>query len=115
MHPVYRLQKTVVNLGVPITGKRPRKRTMIGDDEFERSRGRAMEAHDKQRRKMEADRTGEKTLTKLAEMKTGRVVSFPKLADLRLHRRTIPRRKVPDERYAHQCKKKSGGVAQDVQ
>jgi hypothetical protein len=40
-------KKTVVNLGVPITGKRPRKRTMIGDDEFERSRGRAMEAHDK--------------------------------------------------------------------
>jgi hypothetical protein len=40
-------KKTVINLRVPITGKRPRKRTMIGDDEFERSRGRAMEAHDK--------------------------------------------------------------------
>ena len=49
-------KKTVVNLGVPITGKRPRKRTMIGDDEFERSRGRAMEAHDKQLRKLR--RTG---------------------------------------------------------
>ena len=47
-------KKTVVNLGVPITGKRPRKRTMIGDDEFERSRGRAMEAHDKQLGKLAA-------------------------------------------------------------
>jgi len=37
-------QRTVINLGVPITGKRPRRRTMIGDDEFERSRDRAMEA-----------------------------------------------------------------------
>jgi hypothetical protein len=30
-------RKTVVNLGVPVTGKRPPKRTMLGDDEFERS------------------------------------------------------------------------------
>ena len=34
--------RTVINLGIPITGQRPPKRTMIGDDEFERSRGRAM-------------------------------------------------------------------------
>ena len=45
-------RKTIVNLGVPITGKRPPKRTMLGDDEFERSRGRAQEAYDKQRRKI---------------------------------------------------------------
>ena len=85
-------KKTVVNLGVPITGKRPRKRTMIGDDEFERSRGRAMEAHDKQLRKLEEDRTGEKTLAKLAELKTGREVTFPRLGDLARHWDAIPRR-----------------------
>jgi len=55
-------QKTVINLEVPITGKRPPKRTMLGDDEFERSRGRAMEAYAKQRKKMEEDRTGTKAL-----------------------------------------------------
>ena len=32
-------RKMVINLGVPITGKRPPKRTMLGDDEFERSPG----------------------------------------------------------------------------
>ena len=83
-------RKTVVNLGVPITGKRPRKRTMIGDDEFERSRGRAMEAHDKHLRKLKEDRTGEKTLTKLA--------------DLLKHWEAIPRRKAPDLVYAKPCK-----------
>ncbi|MCZ7641389.1 MAG: integrase [Verrucomicrobia bacterium] len=97
-------KKTVVNLGVPITGKRPRKRTMIGDDEFERSRGRAMEAHDKQLRRLQEDRTGEKTLTKLAEIKTGREVRFPKLADLAEHWAVIPRRKPPGDLYARQCR-----------
>ncbi len=97
-------KKTIVNLGVPITGKRPRKRTMIGDDEFERSRGRAMEAHDKQLRKLEEDRTGEKTLTKLAEIKTGREVTFPKLRDLPQHWASIPRRKAPGAAYANHCR-----------
>ncbi len=97
-------KKTIVNLGVPITGKRPRKRTMIGDDEFERSRGRAMEAHDKQLRKLAEDRTGEKTLTKLAELKTGRKVTFPKLADLARHWDAIPRRKPPGAAYANHCR-----------
>ncbi len=97
-------RKTVVNLKVPITGRRPPKRTMIGDDEFERSRGRAMEAHDKQLRQLEEDRTGEKTLTKLAELKTGREVTFPKLADLARHWAAIPRRKPPGAAYARQCR-----------
>ncbi|MCZ7636723.1 MAG: hypothetical protein M5U12_12235 [Verrucomicrobia bacterium] len=97
-------QKTVINLGVPITGKRPPKRTMLGDDEFERSRGRAMEAHDKRFREMQEDRTGEKALTKLAEIKTGREVTFPKLADLARHWDAIPRRKPPGTAYAKQCR-----------
>ena len=97
-------QKTVINLGVPITGKRPPKRTMLGDDEFERSRGRAMEAHDKRFREMQEDRTGEKALTKLAEIKTGREVTFPKLADLARHWDAIPRRKPPGAAYAKQCR-----------
>jgi integrase len=98
-------QRTVINLGVPITGKRPPKRTMLGDDEFERSRGKAMEAYAKQRKKLDEDRTGQKALTKLAEMKTGREVTFPALADLPKHWEAIPRRKAPDERYADQCRK----------
>ncbi len=69
---------SVINLGVPITGKRSPKQPMIGDDESELRRGRAIEAYDKQRRKQEQDRTGEKALAKIAEMKTGREVTFAK-------------------------------------
>jgi integrase len=99
-------RKSVINLGIPITGKRPPKRTMLGDDEFERSRGRAQEAYRVLRRKMREDRTGEKSLKKLAEMKTGQPVSFPKLADLAALWDAIPRRKAPDPVYAKHCKLK---------
>lgn len=97
-------QKLVLNLGVPITGARPPKRTMLGDDEFERSRGRAMTAYEVQRKKLLEDRNGAKALQKLAELKTGRVITFPRLADLHEHWKQIPRRKDPDERYATQCR-----------
>ena len=97
-------QKTIINLGVPITGKRPPKRTMLGDDEFERSRGRAMTAYEEQRKKLLEDRNGEKALQKIAELKTGRAVTFPKLAELADWWAKIPRRKAPDERYALQCR-----------
>ena len=97
-------QKTIVNLKVAIAGTRPRKRTLQGDDEFEQSRGRAMEAYERQAKKLQEDRTGEKTLQKLAELKTGREVSFPKLDELAKHWAAIPRRKAPDERYALQCR-----------
>src|SRR5690606_20604496 len=97
-------QKTVVNLKVPITGKRPPKRTMQGDDEFEQSRGRAREAYDRLAREMAEDRTGERTLQKLAEAKIGREVEFPKLGELADWWSKIPRRKAPDERYALQVR-----------
>ncbi len=97
-------RKTIVNLKVPITGKRPPKRTMQGDDEFEQSRGRAQEAYDRLATEMAEDRTGERTLQKLAEAKAGREVEFPKLDDLADWWVKIPRRKAPDERYALQCR-----------
>lgn len=97
-------QKTVINLKVEITGKRPPKRTMQGDDEFEQSRGRAIEAYDRLAKEMEEDRTGEKAIQKLAELKTGREVTFPRLDELAKHWAAIPRRKVPNERYAFQCR-----------
>jgi hypothetical protein len=96
-------RKTVINLKVPITGARPPKRTMTGDDEFERSRGRAQEAYDRMVQTIVEDRTGEKALKKLAELKTGREVSFPKLADLYQLWQQIPRRKKPGAAYAKAC------------
>jgi len=78
--------------------------TEIGDDEFERSRGAAQLEYDRRQKEFEADRTGERALKKLAELKTGRKVVFPALADLPELWEQIPRRKTPDERYANQCK-----------
>jgi hypothetical protein len=75
-------RKTGINLGVPITGKRAPKRTMLGDDEFERSRGRAKEAHDRQERQLTINRNAESALRKLVEIKTGRQAGFPKMAEL---------------------------------
>jgi len=69
-------------------------------------RGRALEAYARQRRKFQEDRTGEKALKKLAEIKTGREVSFPKLADLPELWSQIPRRKAPNPTYADQCRLK---------
>ena len=104
-------RKSIINLGVPITGKRPPKRTMLGDDEFERSRGRAQEAYRVLERKRREDRTGEKSLKKLAEMKTGQPVKFPKLADLPALWEAIPRRKAPDPVYARGCKQRLAAFA----
>lgn len=97
-------QKSIINLKVPIAGKRPPKRTMQGDDEFEQSRGRAIEAYDRLAKEMEEDRTGEKAIQKLAELKSGKEVSFPRLDELAKHWAAIPRRKAPNERYAVQCR-----------
>jgi len=77
---------------------------MLGDDEFERSRGRAQEAYDQLRQTMVEDRTGEKALQKLAELKTGRAVTFPKVAELFEHWQRIPRLKAPTPAYANQCR-----------
>ncbi|MCL4180951.1 MAG: tyrosine-type recombinase/integrase [Verrucomicrobia bacterium] len=96
-------RKAVINLGVPITGKRPPKRTMLGDDEFERSRGRAQEAHDRQEKQLTLDRNAESALGKLVEIKTGKPAGFPKLAELPRLWLEIPRRKTPGKHYVAQC------------
>ena len=96
-------RKTVINLKVPITGKRPPKRTMIGDDEFERSRGRAMEAYHRLKKKLGENRTTEKELRKIVELKTGKEVGFPKLAELTALWLKIPRRKTPGQQYINHC------------
>jgi integrase len=97
-------RRQAINLKVKIEGTRPASVGDAGDDAFERSRGKAIEAHERLLKKFEEDRTGERTLKKLAELKTGREVNFPKLADLAEHWDSIPRRKAPDGQYANQCR-----------
>jgi integrase len=97
-------RRRAINLKVRIEGTRPASIGDTGDDAFERSRGKAIEAHDQLLRKFEEDRTGERALKRLAELKVGREVTFPKLADLAEHWDRIPRRKAPDGQYANQCR-----------
>jgi integrase len=97
-------RRRAINLKVRIEGTRPASIGDTGDDAFERSRGKAIEAHDQLLRKFEEDRTGERALKRLAELKVGREVTFPKLADLADHWDKIPRRKAPDGQYANQCR-----------
>ena len=97
-------RRRAINLKVRIEGTRPASIGHAGDDAFERSRGKALEAHDQLLRKFEEDRTGERALKRLAELKVGREVTFPKLAELAEHWDKIPRRKAPDGQYANQCR-----------
>jgi len=97
-------QRKAINLKVTVDGVRPPSLAQRGDDDFERSRGRAMAEHDRLLKDFESDRTGERTLQKLAEIKAGREVQFPALAELYKHWESIPRRKAPDPRYAEQCR-----------
>ena len=74
--------RQILNLGVAIEGKRPPKRTMLGDDVFERSRGKAMAEYERRRREFIEERTTENAIRKFVELKTGRELVFPRLADL---------------------------------
>ena len=103
-----------VNLGVKIGGRRPDSLTQTGDDEFERSRGAAQVEYARRQREFEADRTGERALKKLAELKSGRPVAFPRLTELSQHWAQIPRRKVPNDRYATQCRMRLEAFARFV-
>jgi len=76
---------------------------MLGDDEFERSRGRAQEAHDRQEKQLTLDRNAESALRKLVEIKTGKPAAFPKLAELPKLWLQIPRRGMPGKHYVAQC------------
>ncbi|MBK9137388.1 MAG: hypothetical protein IPM17_01250 [Verrucomicrobia bacterium] len=96
-------RRQVLNLKVPITGQRPPKRTMLGDDEFERSRGRALAEYERRRRQFREERNTEGVLRKLVELKTGQEVRFPSLADLPRLWAEIPRRHAPGEHDAEQC------------
>jgi hypothetical protein len=78
-------RRRAINLKVRIEGTRPASIGDTGDDAFERSRGKAIEAHDQLLRSSRRTGPGERPLQKLAELKTGREVTFPKLADLADH------------------------------
>ena len=96
-------KRQTFNLDVRIEGKRPTSINKPGDKDFEASRIRAQDAHDRKRREMEADRHGVQAAQAVVRLRTGKRVEFPLLADLAEELLKIPRRRQPCNRYVDQC------------
>jgi integrase len=92
-----------VRLSVPVRGRPPSSLRQEGDRAFERSRGQAMREHDRLLKELKVDRTAEKDLRDLIQLKTGHQPEFPVLRDLPRLWAEIPRRKAPTPRYVSQC------------
>jgi integrase len=97
----------LVNLGIKITGKRPKRINATGrgvDHRIIHSRGMALREHDRIRDEIKSRHNLEELQQKIIELKTGGRMESVKLADLPEAWARIPRSREPDERYAEQCK-----------
>jgi len=93
-----------IRLDVPIEGERPERVSETGDAKFEASRRKALVEFDKQVAELRGNPLQERMVQRLAEIKTGKKIEFPKLADLAKLWNGIPRRRKPSERYVAQCR-----------
>lgn len=97
----------LVNLGIKIAGKRPKRINATGsgvDPRFVHSRGMAIQEHDRIHNEIRSRHNLEELQQKIIELKTGERMKSVKLADLPEAWARIPRRREPAERYAGQCK-----------
>jgi hypothetical protein len=74
-----------------------------GDGAFERSRAAAQAKLDSIVEETRSQRSSERLVEKLYEIKTGENIKSVKLADLSAEWAKIARKRTPDERYASQC------------
>ena len=98
-------KRRTFNLDVPVRGKRPRSINRRGDADFEESRIEAQAAHDRKRRKMQADRHGIQAAQTVVRLRTGLDVEFPRVEDLVSLWKAIPRKRPPSDRYMDQCQR----------
>jgi len=92
-----------IRLDVPIEGERPERVSGTGDKKFEASRRKAQVEFDKRIAEIRGNPLQERMVQRLAEIKTGKKIEFPKLADLGSLWLGIPRRRKPSERYVTRC------------
>ena len=99
-------RKQYLNLDVKVAGHPPRSLSLRdeGDAAFERSRATAIAKLESIVEEARSQRSSERLVEKLYEIKTGEQIKSVKLAALPEEWAKIPRRKAPDERYAKQCK-----------
>ncbi len=92
-----------IRLEVKVEGVRPERASGTGDKIFEASRRRAQLDFDKQVADMRGNPLQERMVQRLAEIKTGKKIEFPKLAELEGLWLAIPRRRQPSARYVARC------------
>ena len=88
---------------VEIGGERPAKAWQTGDRAFEKSRREAQLKLDQLMGDARGDVLRETIVQRLAEIKTGAKIEFPRLEDLSRLWLELPRRKRPSESYVRQC------------
>ena len=92
-----------IRLDVPIEGERPERASQTGDKKFEASRRKALVEFDKRVAEIRGNPLQERIVQRLAEIKTGKKIEFPKMPDLPKLWLGIPRRREPSERYVASC------------
>ena len=94
-----------LNLGVKIAGTPPPSLSLReeGDPAFERSRATAQAKLEALIEEARSQRSSERLVEKLYEIKTGEQIKSVKLAELPAEWARIARKRTPDERYAKQC------------
>ncbi len=98
-------KRSCVNLGVRISGTPPASLSLKdeGDAAFERSRATALAKLKSIVEETRSQRSSEWLVEKLYEIKTGEQIKSVKLAELPAEWAKIPRKRIPDARYAKQC------------
>lgn len=92
-----------IKLETEIQGKRPARVAEKGDRAFEKSREDALVEFRNTVSEIRGNPLQERMVQRLAEIKTGKKIEFPKLAELEGLWLSIPRRRQPSARYVARC------------
>src|SRR6266404_1641997 len=109
-------RKQYLNLGVKVGGNPPASLSLKdeGDAAFERSRATALAKLETIVEEARSQRSSERLVEKLYEIKTGEQIKSVKLSKLPEEWAKIPRKRTPDERYAQQCQSRLKKFAEFV-
>jgi integrase len=101
-------KRRCLNLNVKVAGTPPASLSLReeGDSAYERSRATAIAKLESIVAEARSQRSSERLVEKLYEIKTGEKINCVKLADLAAEWAKIGRKRTPDARYAAQCQSK---------
>ena len=95
----------LINLRIEIEGCRPPSITQQGDGKFERSRGRALNEHDRRRTELSVKDNAAELVQRLIKIKMGTRVETTKLCDLQNAWEHLPHDRTPSATYVSTKKK----------